>query len=174
MTTIEENIRILERGLTAFADEFKEQGDIWRTLDLKAQGLIGGSTVFIAGAFAFSRETSLTPTTKAFVIFTLAALFFCLQASISVLRARNFRIPDGNLALNAARGWTAKTGTAADTRLEAYLTELLDDTKDVLSGLDEANDEKRAKLKTAQTWFAIAAYLSVGATLVHLVWSSTI
>ncbi len=165
-----ENLKILERGVTAYLDEIREHGDIWRTLESKAQALITASGIFLAAAFAFSREPSLAPLTKVLVFITLASLLWALSAALGVLRVTDYEMPDGGKAVSDALLAVAKPMHECGRRYEGYLSGLLDDAPQVLASLEKANRQKHEKLAGSMQCLAAAAFLSVVASLAHLLW----
>src|SRR5919109_4903212 len=98
-----ENLKILERGVAAFLDGYREGAEIWKTLETKAQGLITTAGLFLAAAFAFSREPSLLTLTKVILLVTLVCLVWAILAALAVLRAAEFQLPDAGDAVAAAR-----------------------------------------------------------------------
>lgn len=152
-----ENIKILERGFVAFADECKEQSDIWRTLDTKAQGMIGASGLFLAATYAFSREPSILPITKAILVITLISLVWAILAALGVLRAAEFEIPDAAEAIASALAAVKTPMANCGDRYRVYLEEQLEGAADILAGLSRVNDTKRRKRETSQRFLAVAA-----------------
>ena len=169
-----ENIRLLERGYTAFADEYKEQAEIWRTLETKAQGLIGASGLFLAAAFAFSREPTLLVPTKIIVLLTISSLVWAVLAALSVLRISEFSFPDGVNAVQDVKAAVSKPSEAVGERYEAFLLDQLQLTDEIIKSIERANELKHSKLAAAQTLVAFAALLTVAATLINMVWHGSV
>jgi hypothetical protein len=164
-----ENVKILERGFDAFLDGYREGAEIWKTLETKAQGLITTAGLFLAAAFAFSREPSVLTFTKVILLVTLICLLWAIMAALSVLRTAEFQLPDAGDAVAAARAAVNTPMNRCGERYENYLKRQLEDADHILASLDSVNDGKRDKLETAQTLLAVAGFLAVAATLINMV-----
>jgi hypothetical protein len=120
MTPVDEEIAILQKGFDAYRDEYKEQSDIWKTLEEKSQVVITVSGIFLAAAFAFSQQAHLPLFARCLVVLTLIALICALFLAFWVLRVQAFDMPfDGSAIVKQTLELAAMPNEnwAPDTRL---------------------------------------------------------
>jgi hypothetical protein len=163
-----ENIKILERGFAAYLEEYREQADIWKTLETKAQAVTTVAGLFLAAAFAFSREPTLATPIKLAVLAAIVSLFLAVLAALAVLRAVEFQLPDGGNAASAARAAVSASARPCGEPYQAYLSDQLEGAEQILTSLEAVNKVKQERLAAAQALVALAALLSVLSTAAHM------
>jgi hypothetical protein len=149
MTPLEEDIKILEAGLTAYSDEYKEQADIWKILESKAQVSITVAGVFLAATFAFVQQAGLVCSAKVFVVVTLLALLVALITALRVLQISELLMPVD--------------------RAKTLIYELSEESEEVLKGIERINEGKRKNLSWSYGLIVAAATAATAAAVIQLI-----
>jgi hypothetical protein len=171
MTPSEEDIQILEAGLTAYLDEYREQTDIWKILESKAQVVITVAGVFLAATFAFVTQAGLVSCAKVFIVITLLALLIALAAALRVLRIAELLMPvDGAAMVQRTRELVDPKvpPTAPGDRYKVLINELTEDSGEVLKKFESVNERKRTNLNWAYRLIIVSATAATIAAIVQL------
>src|SRR6202020_875653 len=114
MSSEDEDTKILERALAVCTDEYREEADVWTTLETKAQVAITVAGVFLAAVFSFSLTAGITQHIRILLGITLLALLFALICALWVLKVEAFDLPfDGSAALKEAQKLLGPTADRA-------------------------------------------------------------
>lgn len=171
MTPLEEDLKILERGVTGYLDEYKEQYEIWKLVETKAQILIALAGVFLGAVFSFVRQGGTSRVVEILVGVTLLLLFATLIVALRVLQTTETMMPvDGADLVRQCRDLVesaASSGSPGD-RYKKLLVELGEDSTVVLQSIDSVNDLKRFHLNCAYWLLLGAASAAVAAALVQI------
>jgi hypothetical protein len=171
VTGLEEDIKILEAGLKAYTDEYREQADIWKTLESKAQVAITVSGVFLAATFAFVHQAALVCIERLLVVVTLLSLLTSLIMALRVLQIREHLMPvDGALFVRRAKELVDPM-TPRSSPGERYMTlmsELGEDSEEVLKVIESANERKRSDLNWANGLIIVSGVAATAAAVVEL------
>ena len=172
MTPLEEDIKILEAGLTAYSDEYKEQADIWKILESKAQVSITVAGIFLAATFAFVQQAGLVCSAKVLVVVTLLALLAALITALRVLQISELLMPvDGADTVKRTRELVdPKTPrTAPGDRYKLLVRELTEESEEVLKGIERVNERKQKNLSWSYRLIVGAAAAATAAAVIQLI-----
>ena len=172
MNPSEEDIKIAETALATCTDEYREQADVWKTLETKAQVAITVAGVFLAAAFAYSRETGLDVHIQVFLGVTLLTLLLALLCALWVLKTEDFDLPfNGTEALKDARRLLDPTMARepAGSRYKQMIESLTDGYEEVLNKIDVVTGNKQKRLGYAYAFLFIAAISATVAGMLALI-----
>jgi hypothetical protein len=81
---------LLQEALDRYEEEYKELLDTWRDLERKAQATITIAGAFLAGVFAFARQSGppVSLEVKIFLVFAITLIVIVFLFSISVFSVR--------------------------------------------------------------------------------------
>jgi hypothetical protein len=177
MDDIEESTKIAERALMDCTDEYKEQSDVWRTLESKAQVVITVAGVFLAAVFAFCRDSGLGGYAKLFVAVTMIALLVALFNALQVLRLEGFDLPFNGIRTLKEAQRLLKPDRIGDReglryfQLVSFITEGYDD---VLKQIDAVTGRKQKFLDSAYRFLRVAAVSATFSGLLELIGSNVL
>ena len=105
MGAIELRRDVRRTTLTAFAEEYRDAAEIWRTLETKAQTTITVSGIFLAAAFAYARESrTVEPLHQVLLVGSIILLVASVTAALLSLRVRAVAaVPLGRFMAPAVR-----------------------------------------------------------------------
>jgi hypothetical protein len=172
MIPLDEDIKIAERALAAFTDEYKEASEIWKTLESKAQVTITVAGVFLAAVFSFSRDGGIDLRVKMVLGLTLAALLAALLCALWVLKATTYDVPfDSEATMKKAKELLDPSyprGESGSRYLE-LVAQLGSGFEDSLKTIDNVNVKKERSLRFAYSLLVLAAVSATGAAVAQLI-----
>ncbi len=169
----DENKAILELAYKAYWDEYREQNENWKALEAKAQGLITSSGIFMAGAFAFSRETSLSLIVIIGTVTTLILLCSSMWFALKTMKAQEFQmLVDGGQSIDLGNtGLMHRTELAKPpgVRLKKMYEHLFDEHRLVLETLENIVQSKATQLRYAYNCLFAASVVALVTSTIHIV-----
>ena len=172
MTSEDEDTQILERALAACTDEYREEADVWTTLETKAQVVITVAGVFLAAAFSFSLTAGISLNIRILLGITLLALLLALICALWVLKGEDFDLPfDGKAALRNAKKLLDPSANRAveGARYLELVQSLADGYDEVLNRISTINGHKQKRLGYAYFLLKMAAIVATLAGLLELI-----
>lgn len=151
--------QLLKDVLASYKDEYKELIDVWKQLDLKAQGTITVCGVFLAGIFAFSRDPATTDRSieKWLVIIATALLVLSVIAALAAIQIRPTKFPPvGSVHDALVTDWLGGKVGFDDDQKAAYLTHQNASWKEANKDLYSKNGHKAHAIGGAQ-WILLGA-----------------
>jgi len=171
MTPLDEDLRILDRGVSAYLDAYRELSEIWKTLETKAQVTITVSGIFLAAVFAFCHDAGLVVYAKIFIAITFISLLAALFVAFRILQVEDFEVPtDGAAVIKRSRELT-NPGVAREpigTRYSKLVELVSEDSERVLAAMDKVNTSKQHRLGWAYNFLMVAALSATIAGLMQL------
>jgi hypothetical protein len=171
MTPLEEDTKILEVGLTAYLDEYREQTDIWKILESKAQVVITVAGVFLAATFAFASQAGLACSAKVFAVITLLSLLLALLEALRVLQIAELLMPvDGAAMVKRTRELVDPNAppTVPGNKYKTVINELTEESEKVLKAFESVNERKRFHLNWAYRLIVASATAATAAAIIQL------
>lgn len=173
MDSNDENKAILELSYKAYWDEYREQNENWKALEVKAQGLITSSGIFMAGAFAFSRETSLSDIVIFGTVTTLVFLCFSMWFAMETMKAKDFQmLVDGSLSIDVgfkALMHPSELDKPIGVRLQKMYSHLFDQHCFVLKTLEKIVQSKAKQLGYSYNCLFAASMIALATSTIHIV-----
>jgi hypothetical protein len=172
ITPLEEDIKITERALTAYTDEYREASDIWKTLEGKAQVVITVAGIFLAAVFSFGVAAGIDLRVKMVLGVTLAALLAALLCALWVLKATTYDVPfDSEATMKKVRELLDPSyhrGESGSRYIE-LIGQLSGGFADSLRSIYEVNTKKESTLRLAYGLLVLAAISATGAAVAQLI-----
>jgi hypothetical protein len=169
---MEEEIKISERALAACTDEYREQSDIWKTLENKAQVAITVAGVFLAAVFTFSRDANLNYEIKGCLGVTLLALLSALLCALWVLQVEEFDMPvSGIEVLKLAQELLdpVRAEEPEGDRFKKIVGSLTEGYDDVLGKIGAINEHKQKRLGYTYCLLRVAAVAATCGAVIELI-----
>jgi hypothetical protein len=172
ITPLEEDIKIAERALTAYTDEYREASDIWKTLEGKAQVVITVAGIFLAAVFSFGVAAGIDLRVKIVLGVTLAALLAALLCALWVLKATTYDVPfDSEATMKRVKELLDPLHQRGESgsRYFELIGQLSEGFADSLKSIYEVNAKKESTLRLAYGLLVLAAISATGAAVAQLV-----
>jgi hypothetical protein len=172
ITPLEEDIKIAERALTAYTDEYREASDIWKTLEGKAQVVITVAGIFLAAVFSFSVAAGIDLRVKIVLGVTLAALLAALLCALWVLKATTYDVPfDSEATMKRVKELLDPLYHRGESgsRYFELIGQLSEGFADSLKSIYAVNTQKESTLRLAYGLLVLAAISATGAAVAQLV-----
>jgi hypothetical protein len=169
---VDEDIKIAERALAAYTDEYNEVSDIWKTLEGKAQVVITVAGIFLAAIFSFAVAAGIDLRIKMVLGVTLAALLAALLCALWVLKARTYDVPFDSEAtrkkVKELLDPSYRRGESGSRYLE-LIGQLSGEFPESLQSMDTVNSQKERILRIAYGLLVLAAVSATGAAVAQLI-----
>jgi hypothetical protein len=161
---------LLKTALDAYRDEYEKLAEIWRSIEVKAQGNIAIAGIFIAGAFAFVRDI-IRPSPncqKHIFVVALGLLVASVIFSLLALRTRSMLRPPGGEIVSKLVGDLLPLISEKDfeDRMPAFIENQIKGWKQSVEGVRKANEDKASHLWVAQLSLLAAILLVAVLTII--------
>lgn len=168
--TIEEIREDLRKQLVkSYEDAYDDASDTWKTLEGKAQVVSTVSGVFLAAAFAFARETSLSTCEKWLLGVGVAFLALAVAGALYALELATFpKPPHGEFASRTAADILKQDDAAIREYAETMAAFFASKWKATIDRLDALNADKANAVRIAQSLLSIAVVLIAIMTVVRI------
>jgi hypothetical protein len=148
----------------SYQEEFKELTANWTTLEGKAQNIVTIAGIFVAGVFAYIRETKVENQNfeKVFLIFSIFCLIGSIVWAMRALKVRKVaKSPFGKNTDNLAEGITKISNEEGFLRFKQGLFgDLKDSWCKTRESVITANENKAENVRIANK-FLVSAIISV-------------
>ena len=171
MNTLDEDVKIAERAMNSYMDEYKEASEIWKTLENKAQVTIAVAGVFLAAVFSFSRDAGVDCRVKLLLSLTLIAILVALLCALWVLKSTAYDVPfDSGSTMKKARELLAPIYARGEpgSRYLELISQLASGFEDSLKTIDAVNETKEQRLSFAYVLLVLASLFATAAAMTQL------
>jgi hypothetical protein len=159
-----------QAALDAYREEYKELSEVWKGIELKAQGTITIAGIFIAAAFTFAKDLTTNQRLDFYGNLLLGAAIVCLIISIifSVLALKTREVylpPGGERIKNMADHYKAVIDEDLPDRKRRFINQHTSAWQEVVDDAREAVDDKERWVRTAQGFLVVAIIIAATLTL---------
>jgi hypothetical protein len=159
-----------QAALDAYREEYKELSEVWKGIELKAQGTITIAGIFIAAAFTFAKDLTATQRLDFYGNLLLGAaivsLIISIIFSVLALKTREVELPPGGERLkNMADHYKAVRDEDLPDRTQRFINQHASAWQEVVDDAREAIDDKERWVRTAQGFLVVAIIIAATLTL---------
>lgn len=149
--------------LESFSDEYSNASETWKALEAKAQSTVTIGGIFLAAAFAYSRElTAITCCGRVLLIMAIVLLLGSVAFCVAALRIQKIvDPPQGTFAAGAVLQLTDPSKHLDEETLQNFTRDRVTRWKESLESLIARNDEKASLIWTGQIFLG-SALLPIG------------